>query len=225
VNDLSDPIEKNIIHPDKSEDKISLSVKIEKLGLNYINKKKSYLFISTFFPICLLIIEISTIAYLFIFLGVEGEDLLKFIHYIFTKSFDSLFILFFSIFQLLFLLSWRKKIREFNIQRESFNFQFSEDPIENNRIPERKISLPQLFYNIVSHMEKHRIYFIIFNFVALSILFFNFWSFPFIECLNIFSTLFILFYLGFQWFHFFKWNKKFSRLRSFEKEVYKELDL
>ena len=225
MNNLSDPIKNKIIHPDNSEDKISLSTKIEILGLNYINKKKSYLFISTLFPICLLIIEVSTIAFLFILLRVEGEDLWKFMHYILTKSFDSLFILFFSIFQVVFLKSWRNKIREFNIQRESLPLQFSEDPIENNHIPERSTSLPRIFYNLVAHMEKNRIFFIIFNFVAFSILFFNFWFFQFIEWLNTFSTLFILFYLGFQWFHFFKWNKKFSRLRSFEKEVYKELDL
>ena len=222
---MSNPQNNNIIRTDKSEDKISLSIKIEKLGLNYINKKKSYLFISTLFPVCLLIIEVSTIIYLFIFLGVEEEDIWKFMHYIYTKSFDSLFILFFSIFQLVFLIRWRKKIRDFNIQRESFPLQFSEDPIEIDHIPERSTSLPQLFYNLVAYMEKHRIIFIIFNFVAFSILLFNFWFFPFIEWLNIISTLFLLFYLGFQWFHFFKWNKKFSRLRSFEKEVYYELDL
>ena len=239
---MSIPIKNNISHPDDSEDKISLSIKIEKLGLNYINKKKSYLFISTLFPICLLIIEVSTIVFLFIMLRVEEEDLWKFMQYIFTKSFDSLFILIFSIFQLVFLISWRKKIREFNVQRESLLLhspQFSEDSLEINHIPERSTSLPRLFYKIVSHMEKHRIFFIIFNFVAVYILFFNIWffwlknipisydtkQFSFIEWLNIFSTSSLLFYLGFQWFHFFKWNKKFSRLRSFEKQVYKELDL
>ncbi|TFG24310.1 MAG: hypothetical protein EU532_12700 [Promethearchaeota archaeon] len=219
---MSEQIKNNAIHSDKSEDKTSLSSKIEKLGLNYINKKKSYLFISTLFPICLLIINVSTITYLFILFGVEEEEVWKFMHYIFTKSFDSLFILFFSIFQLIFLISWRKKIKEFNVQRESHSLQLSEDPTE---IPERTTSLPRLFYNLVAYMEKHRIIFIVFNFVAFYILFFNFWTFPLFEWLNIFSTLFIIFYLGFQWFHFFKWNKKFSRLRTFEKKVYKELDL
>jgi hypothetical protein len=248
---MTNPTKKKRTTPDNSENNLIMTpsssstnwyIKIEQGGLDYIQKKKWYLAISATFLIYILVVEVLTIALFLRSLNLNPEYLWRVQYSIFIKSFGSLFIIFLSLFQLLFLFGWRRKLRVFIKQREFFHNQMSDNSEELREIvhiPDKTISLTRLFYDIVVHMEKIRKLFILFNFVALYILIiatrifwfnsrpFNFDDryFPLMGWLNRFSSIILLFYVGFEWFHFLKWNRKFSQLRAFEKQVYEELDL
>lgn len=217
------------------------SLQIEQWGLNYIEKKKFYLLISAIFPIYILFIEILTISLYSRSIIINPIHMLRLLFYFLTKGFGTLFILVFSFYQWHFLYNWRKKIKLYHFEIESLYRKIDqtiEDPENINHIQERKTSFPRLFYDIVNHMDKNRSYFLVFNFIAFFILLYNFKTFWFrfipirtdkmifliIGWLNRISALFLIFYICFQWYHFIKWNQKFSRLRILEKKIYDELD-
>jgi hypothetical protein len=44
-----------------------------------------------------------------------------------------------------------------------------------------------------------------------------------VQWLNIFSQIGLLFYLIFEWRHFYRWNKKLKELKEFERKIYLEI--
>ncbi|UYP46796.1 hypothetical protein NEF87_003081 [Candidatus Lokiarchaeum ossiferum] len=216
--------------------------RIEKGGLDYIQKKKWYLIISAVFPIYIFIVEILTTLFYLRSLKMEVEFHGRVISYILTSSFGTMFILILLLFQFLFLLGWRKKLQQYLEQKEGNHSRDADPNITDgdlNQTTEQRVSLTKLFYGIVNHMEKIRTLFFFLNFLALYMIFSStriFWlnkrpfqmdnlQFGMMKWLKITSSILLLFYLGFEWFHFLKWNQKFSQLRAFEKRVYEELDL
>lgn len=216
--------------------------RIEKGGLDYIQKKKWYLIISAVFPIYIFIVEILTTLFYLRSLKMEVELHGRVISYILTSSFGTMFILLLLLFQFIFLLGWRRKLQCYLDRKDTNQFRESDPDIEDedlNDATEQRISLTKLFYGIVNHMEKIRTLFFLLNFLAFYLIFSSlriFWfnkrpfqmdnmQFGMMKWLKIISSILLLFYLGFEWFHFLKWNKKFSQLRAFEKRVYEELDL
>ena len=215
--------------------------RIEQGGLDYIQKKKWYLIISAVFPIYIFIVEILTTLFYLKSLEIEVEYHGRVISYILTSSLGTMFILVLLLFQFLFLLGWRRKLQFYLDQKESIHILENDSEILENDLNQReqRVSLTKLFYGIVRHMEKVRTLFFLFNFLALYMIFSStriFWfnkrpfqmdnfGFGTMKWLKMTSSILILFYLGFEWFHFLKWNKKFTQLRAFEKRVYEELDL
>ncbi len=216
--------------------------KIEQGGLDYIKKKKGYLIVSAAFPIYVMIIEILTAIFFLQSSPLNPMVKREVAYHVLVPSFGGLFILILSIFQLFFLLRWRQKLQLYEAQKSDPNLHQSDIKSGNDDsevIPEKSMSLTRLFYEIVDHMEKIRILFLIFNIVAIySIVFvINFFFFnrrpininnrgtPVMRWLNLSSSIILFLYLLFEWLHFIKWNRKLTHLRAFEKRVYAELDL
>jgi hypothetical protein len=248
---MSDPskLEKNFTENSVTNNGITSTVpssseytKMEQGGLDYIRKKKWYLIVSAAFPIYILIVEVLTASFFMRSMGMNPQFQGRVMYHAMVPSFGGLFILILSIFQFLFLLGWRRKLQIYESQKHALHLQTPHDSSDKEKeltVPEKTMSLTRLFYGIVDHMEKIRILFIIFNLVALYTIFFsmNFFvfnskpinvdnqKFPIMKWLNFSSSIFLLLYLVFEWFHFIKWNRKLNHLRAFEKKICDELEL
>lgn len=236
--------------------KTDLLDKIEKGGLNYIKKEQSYLKISAFFPIYSLIINIINV--IFIILGailfrigyyppvsfeheLTSEQLIiVFLHI--SIPFCAFFIIsIFSLIQFIFLRKWKHKITKYykyenaNSKNKGTNLN-----IESEVKSEGNITLTDLFYDIVGHMEKIRVLFILINIFSF---FYLLWSFrffvaiamflikdmirifEFLYFLNLSGAFVLILFLIYMWYHFRRWNKKLKLLKKYEQKIAKELDL
>ncbi|MFX0073560.1 MAG: hypothetical protein ACFFAO_20985 [Candidatus Hermodarchaeota archaeon] len=210
---------------------------LERGGLNYINNQKNYLIFSAIFPIYLIITQILNI--IFILTLEAGKptnapqeppllDLL-------TPILILLVISLFALVIFIFLIGWKKNINQYKDQQEVLeNFSFS-DP--HNVLPEKSVTLTNLFYKIVDNMRVIRIIFICLNIICF---YYFFWTINFffirrppqhphpplhfiVQWLNILSQIALVFYLIFEWKHFYHWNKKFKEIQKFEREIYLEI--
>ena len=226
--------------------------KAEKGGLNYINKEQSYLKISAIFPIyslAIIIINILVILFGAIFLtpshieppkvnpnlSLEQKYFLGFILLIPSLEFSALSL--FSLVQFFFLRKWKIKVYEYH---QEFGELKSKEGKINGSKAGSVVTLTNLFYDIVKHMEKIKNVFIIINILAF---FYIWWSlrlfgaiihllthevasiFPYIFILNFSGAFVLIIFLIFMWIHFLPWNRKLKSLKDFEKNVAKELDL
>ncbi|MHA1488212.1 MAG: hypothetical protein ACTSRI_00750 [Promethearchaeota archaeon] len=232
---------------------MNLMEKIEKGGLTYIKKEQSYIKLSTIFPIYSLFIIIMTLVFiilgaLFIKQGqhppmpdftIEQVIIMSIIILIPACIFIALFI--FSLFQLIFLKKWKKKVQEY----DKLKYLYSDENIEvlkgkKKSEYQRKTTLTNLFYDIINHLEKIRVIFIIINILSF---FYLWWSFrifalimhflvkesapffPFFFYINVSGAIILIFYLIYMWYHFKRWYKKLKSLKNYEKKIAKELDL
>ncbi|MHA2226123.1 MAG: hypothetical protein ACXAC8_13010 [Candidatus Hodarchaeales archaeon] len=151
---------------------------------------------------------------------------------LFTPSFLLLVFTIFTFTNFIFLLRWRKKVHEY------------EEHYQDPDVDKGKVTLTQLFYDIINIMEKLRI---IFYGLNVMFVFYLQWFFRFflnelprvilrpvkpslllsniMPWLNLSLLLLLLIYLAYNWRHFLKWNKKLIKLKDFEKQIYQELDL
>jgi len=210
---------------------------IEKEGLNYIKNHRNYLIVSSIFPIYLILIQVLN----FIFIlrleaqkpssGSDSPTLLD----VLTPIIIMFIIGIFSLIVFLFLFSWKKKVLKYKNQQISLdNFSFSEP---DTTFPEHNIPLTKLFYDIIDNMRILKLTFIGLNIICAYYLIW-FVGFFFIrpplplprpplhyivQWLNIFSQIGLLFYLIFEWRHFYRWNKKLKELKEFERKIYLEI--
>ncbi len=229
---------------------MDLLEKAEKGGLNYINKEKSYLKISTVFPIyslCIITLNILFILIGAIFLRYSPlnppvpdltlEEKLVLGLYLLIPSVVFFILFLFSIIQFLFLKKWKFKIKEYNQRYGMLNSNQNNSNISES---EGTSTLTSLFYDIIRHMEKVRWVFYIINILSF---FYLWWSFrlfgaiifllvkevhgffPFMLILNFSSSIVLVFFLIYMWIHFRRWNRKLTKIKEFEKNVSKELHL
>jgi hypothetical protein len=118
-----------------------------------------------------------------------------------------------------YLLSWKGKVRTYE-----------------GKIPGKQKTLTSIFYDIVQNMKKIRVIFIIVNIISLYyFIWFILWALnimdpihppppPHVNILNGLSQGGLLIYLILQWKHFIHWNRKLSKLKKFEREIYEEFN-
>lgn len=218
---------------------------IENNGLKYIKQQKQYLIITAIFPIYSIFVQIFNIISV---LDRISRPPLKppinplletqIIFNILTPSIILLVISTFAFVKFIFLYMWMRKVHEYEIQTNIQQKILKNT--ENQEIVRSSITLTQLFYDIVEHMQLIRIIFILLNLVFILYLH---WSIGFFlrfygilthliplphnifYILNAVSEFGLILYMGFEWKHFYKWNKKIQHLNKLEKKIYEELNV
>ncbi|MHA1995276.1 MAG: hypothetical protein ACW97Z_12100 [Candidatus Hodarchaeales archaeon] len=210
-------------------------------GLSYIKNQRNYLVINAIIPIYCIIVQAFNLFFTFSFI-LRVEEIVPEIRKPRTTLFlvdaltPSLLLLLFSIFAItnfIFLLHWRKKVHQYDNQQQDASRE------KNN------ITLTQLFYETIDIMEKLKKIFFVINVLFV---FYLQWFFRFflseilrrivtpptglhsfhsvgMSWLNLILQLLLLIYLMLNWRHFYRWNKKLTKLKDFEREIYQELDL
>ncbi|MHA1819354.1 MAG: hypothetical protein ACTSVC_02700, partial [Promethearchaeota archaeon] len=164
----------------------------------------------------------------------------------------------FMIIQFLFLEKWNSKVKHYELQKKLLSSAEKEEQKLFNSIKTRernksdsgennhaeyysirsKITLTNLFYDIIEHMENIKKFFILLNILSIIYLI---WGFDFfiigipinisnhlyklIWNLNFIAFLLLIFYISFEWVHFIKWYKKLKAVKDFEKKIYEELGI
>ena len=230
----------NSLEQEDNED--FLYTKMEKGGLKYIKHQRNYLIFSALFPIFFIVIQVIN------FIFIRSLRMSKFpprpefrqplLIDFFTPIFIFLVIFVFTLMNFVFLVSWNKNVHRYEKYQEKIFTNSTVMP--NNEFPEEKITLTILFYKIIQNMKIIRIIFIGFNLICAYyfIWFIGFFLMRFgsdtplypniqmvTRLLNIIWQVGLIFYLIFEWRHFYRWNKKLKKLKEFEKKIYKELDI
>lgn len=195
-------------------------------SIDYIKKEQFYLLWSGIFPTYF--IGVNLVNFSFIILAIiKNWILIRRLVDIIVPLIVFLLVTVFSIIQFVFLNKWKIEF----------------DAYQRKRIHEKKqvpsTSLTNIFYEIISYMDKSKLSFILLNAAALAYIgwgidFFiigislslNLENFALATWyLNGITFLLLLVYMGYQWFHFIKWNKKLSIIKQFEQYIAEELDL
>ena len=218
--------------------------RLEKGGLDYVKKQKNYLTFSALFPIYTIIIQVINLIFIFQLEAMKppvgpnpgGPDLFDIISPILIFLVISLF----TIIICAFLIKWRRLLNRY--EKESKEIRKATSKLEDGDYPMGTVSLTHIFYDIIRNMEKIRIIFVIliFFFFFNSIWFVRFFFVRldqiapihpppiqqhFTVFLNFISQISLILYLLFQGRHFHQWNKKLKKLKTYEKKIYRELDL
>ncbi len=218
----------------KNFDEKNVLERYNDLGLNYINKQNYYLKFSIFFPFFSLIVNIITLI-VFVSTFFSRDHVFIPSIFFFFSSF-SLFVIFtiISSKQALFLRKWKVLSN------------YYKEMIGNTQNIKNYTTLTDIFYKIIDHMRKIKIYFILLNLIVIFYFFFspefifgehflppppvdrNNWTqinifYKIIQYLNFISIIAIILYLIYTWYHFFHWNKKLSKIKKYEREIYKEV--
>ncbi len=219
-----------------------LYTKMEKGGLKYIKHQRNYLIFSALFPIFFIVIQVIN------FIFIRSLRMPKFpprpefrqplLIDFFTPIFITVVIFVFTLMNFVFLVSWNKNVHRYEKYQKKIST--NSRAIPNNEFPKEKITLTILFYKIIQNMKIIRIIFIGFNLICAYyfIWFLGFFLIRFgsdtplypnlkmvTRLLNIICQVGLIFYLIFEWRHFYRWNKKLKKLKEFEKKIYKELDI
>lgn len=198
--------------------------RLEKGGLNYINKESNYLIISALFPIYLIIIQVINLIYVLTAPPIPPEaprtgpppnpSLIN----VFTPIILLLGISLFALINLRYLLIWKRNVDLYKTQASK-----------------QQKSLTFLFYKIVGNMEKLKLVFIVLNVFSLYYFVWYFlWALSLIDphhpppplhvnILNAFSLVGLCLYLIIEWCHFYRWNQKLKELKMLEKQVFDEV--
>ena len=99
------------------------------------------------------------------------------------------------------------------------------------------ITLTQLFYDIINHMNITKKIFLLMSLICV---FYVYWFIAFfmrmltalpppphhlfMHWLNVFTQISLLIYLVFEWKHFIHWNRKMRTLEKLEQMIYQELE-
>lgn len=206
---------------DSDEERFS---RLEKGGLNYINKESNYLIISALFPIYLIIIQIINLLYILTAPPIPpvaprpapqpDPSLVN----VFTPIILLLGISLFALINLRYLLIWKKNVETYKTQASN-----------------QQRSLTSLFYTIIKNMEKLKIVFITLNVLSLYyFVWYLLWALSLtdphhppppihVNILNVFSQVGLFLYLIFEWRHFFGWNQKLKQLKILEKQIFDDI--
>jgi len=238
--------EKKGLHPEngKNENNNLLYSILEKGGLDYVKKQENYLTISAIFPIYTIIIQVINLIFILQLEAMKppigpnpgGPDFFDII----SPILIFFVISFFTLINSTYLVKWRNILNQYeNYGRKIRKISSIQ---EESNYPEGNVSLTRVFYDIINYMEIIRIVFVILIifFIYNSIWFFRFFFVRldqiapihpppiqqhFTVILNFISQISLIIFLLFQGRHFFRWNKKLSELKSYERKIYKELDL
>ncbi|QEE17954.1 hypothetical protein DSAG12_03792 [Promethearchaeum syntrophicum] len=216
---------------------------IETNGLKYIQKQKQYLILTAIFPIYAIIIQIFNLFAILNRIPLPppnqpGIPVLepRSLYEILTPVIIFLVISSFALLKFIFLCIWKKKVHQYEHYKGLIK---SEEISDVNKKNTPSITLTQLFYDIVAHMQRVRVIFILLNIVF--ILYIQ-WSIGFLltffgvttnpnpppvdifHLLNAIGEFGLIFYMLFEWIHFTKWNRKIRNLVKFEKKIYNEIE-
>ncbi len=216
--------------------------KIDKWGLNYIRKTRFYLKISAILPIYTIIIGIINLGFLIYLytISTESHKVIPIHGIIVFICFISILLI--SLLQFLFLRKWNLKIKVYNkmIKIEKNDNSNVLDENINKNIKMDEMSLTDIFYEVINHMEKIRKLFIILNIFSAIYIFYNslmfvrlfifikkafILIFQTIRYLNLSVAIVLIIYLIYMWHHYIKWNKKLKKLKNYEIMISQELNL
>lgn len=220
--------DKNIKLSREENNSVGIFSKIEKGGLDYIKNEQNYLIMSALVPIYIIIVQCINLGYIFTVSPViplkprppanlPPVNLIN----IFTPIIILLIISFFALLNFGYLLSWKEKVKTY----------------KGKTLGKQK-TLTSLFYDIIKNMEIIRVIFIIVNIVSIYyFIWFILWALDimdphhpplapplFVNVLNGLSQGGLLIYLIIEWRHFYQWNRKLSKLKKFERKIFKELN-
>jgi hypothetical protein len=231
----------NDINKDSSNEKTqaqNMYAGFRESGLKYIHSQKYYLWVSVFFSIYILGVQVINIL-----LNLSDPDnyphppvpprnppISNFWARI-TPFLIFLIIGVIATIHLIYLIKWKKKV--------SVYIEFEDKNDEETETELLSVSLTGLFYDIVDHMVKIRRFFIFLNIACLIYLYwfikFFLGQFGFIEPLarpptaivhyiNLFAQIGLVGYLVYQWKQFLHWNRKLIILEEHEKFIYQEMN-
>ncbi|MHA1670271.1 MAG: hypothetical protein ACTSV5_06785 [Promethearchaeota archaeon] len=194
--------------------------KIEKGGLNYINKERNYLIMSALIPVYIIIVQFVNLIYILTAPSINPLDPRPPVNPInaFTPIIIFLVISFFALINFIYLLSWKGNVKTYE-----------------GKTPGKQKTLTSLFYDIIKNMETIRVIFIVVNIISFYyFIWFTLWALsimdphhpppPFhVNILNGLSQGGLLIYLIIEWKHFNQWNRKLKQLKLFEKQIFHEI--
>ncbi|MFX0085633.1 MAG: hypothetical protein ACFFAU_08160 [Candidatus Hodarchaeota archaeon] len=224
----------------------TLYAQMERGGLNYIKNQRNYLILSAIVPLCSFLVQMVNIAFTITFFinRVRFTNGPRFPGLVFLNIdfITPIVVLLFSLLGLIhfiYLVRWKNNVNRYEEQQQR-SIEINQD----NGLSEINITLTQLFYDIIENMETIKKIFIGLNIIFIFYLqwFFRFFLFelmriiypnsilanilgPIIPWLNIILQFLLVFYLIMNWRHFIRWNRKLNRLKDFEKQIYRELDM
>jgi len=193
-------------------------------SLNYIKKEQMYLLWSGIFPAYSIGVNLVNISFVLVAILNNWILIRRLIDILIPAAIFFLITIFSSV-HFIFLIKWKNQLNQYQ------------------RVPSKthtkRVSLTDLFYSIIEFMEIARFFFILVNIAGLMYLI---WGFDFFITgiplsislrtfsqityyLNLISFFVLLLYIGYQWYHFIKWNKKMRQIKEFEKDITDELDL
>ena len=218
--------------------------RLEKGGLDYVKKQNNYLTFSAIYPILTIIIQVINLIFIFQLEAMKpplgpnpgGPDLFDII----SPIVIFLVISFFTIIICAYLVKWKRLLNRY--EKKIKNLREASFIQEEGDYSLGTVSLTHVFYNIIKNMERIRIIFVI---LILFFFFNSVWFFRFFfvrldqiapihpppiqqhftVILNYISQISLILYLLFQWRHFHRWNKKLKKLKTYERKIYKELNL
>ncbi len=214
---------------------------VEMSGIYFIRSQKRYLRWSMIFPIYNLIVQIAYILFLPGRAPPGGFERLPpgppVVFDIYTPAIVLIVFSLFAFVHYLFLRSWNSKVQKYDTQRGRFEELLKSSPDADDTAPEF-VTYSQLFYDILNHMVKIRIIFIILNvtfvmsmghFLQIFLIDLHLMiptippSPPAIQVLDYVNQVGLIIYLIYQWKAFLRWNRKNTRIPAFEKQVYEEV--
>ena len=210
--------------------------------LTFSKQQRKFLILSAIIPIAIFLLQIANIIFININPPPSPPQALTFLRFLnsSTPLIVMIIMSLFGILNFIFLLSWRKKVEKYNIQKQTFAKMISSN--SNSEDDTEYISFTQLTYQNLKHMKRMRILLFISSLVSVLYIW---WSIrgllisfgvivpiqplnhpPLVmNILNTIAQFVLIAYFIYQWVFFFKWNKKLSKIEHYEKQIIEELDL
>ncbi len=223
----------------------ALYSKMEQGGLKYIKNQRNYILLSALVPILSIAVQIVNVSMILVFsLGFLdyakpplGERPPIGGLYLFDVLSPILIVFIFFIIAMIhfiYLYRWKKRV---------YRYENQEKIVLKATTDENRITLTQLFYDILDNMETIRKIFIALNIISI---FYLQWFFRFflkelffiisprsdlnplrfiIPTINLGLQLLLIIYLIVSWKHFIKWNSKLNKIKTLEQQIYEEINM
>ena len=210
--------------------------------LTFSKQQRTFLILSAIIPVTIFLLQVANI--IFIILNPPPGSPHEFIFLRFLNTSTPVIVMIimslFGIFNFIFLLSWRKKVGQYNMQKQSFTEMISNQSSDDTKTD--YISFTHLAYKNLKHMKRMRIFLFISSIISILYIW---WSIrgllvglgiiipvepvnpPFLalNILNICAQIVLIAYFIYQWAFFFKWNKRVVKIEHYERQIIEELDL
>ena len=223
----------------------TLYSKMEQGGLKYIKNQRNYILLSAIVPILSIVVQIVNVSMILVFsLGFFDNARLQQGDrppigglYLFDVLSPILIVFIFFIISMIhffYLYRWKRRV---------FRYENQERIVNEATTDENRITLTQLFYDILDNMETIRKIFIALNIISI---FYLQWFFRFflkelffiinprpdlnplryiIPSINLGLQLLLIIYLIVSWKHFIKWNSKLNKIKTLEQQIYEEINM
>lgn len=226
---------------DNEQDSQKNQVNPFRYKLSFSNFQKKFLILSAIIPLVIFLLQIANLVFVLVNPppgGIPQELTFGRFLDMFTPSLVMIIMSIFGLINFIFLLCWKKKVSNYNDQKQSFSKMIESKTNESDNV--HYVSFTELSYQNLKFMKRMRIFSIITSIVSILYIVWVLMGFlsrlgvpgiplhtpPLaLHILNITAQVVLTIYIIIQWIFFYKWNKKLIILESYEKQIFDELEL